>query len=166
MELRKALDNEIETAVDIIDMAKEHLRKQGIDQWQNGYPDRASIIEDIDKERGYFIVEKDEIIGYLCADYDGEPAYDSLNGKWEFGSPYVVVHRMAFSDKARGKGASTKAFALVEEMSKEKGVSAFRIDTDEDNNKMKHILKKCGFQYRGTILFDDSEKIAFEKRII
>jgi len=28
---------------------------------------------------------------------------------------------------------------------------------------MQHILAKQGFQYRGTIRFDNSEKIAYEK---
>lgn len=39
------------------------------------------------------------------------------------------------------------------------------MDTDNDNQIMKHLLEKNGFQFCGTICFDNSEKIAFEKLI-
>ena len=38
--LRAAALSEVELAMDIINQAKAHLRAQGIDQWQTGYPDR------------------------------------------------------------------------------------------------------------------------------
>lgn len=34
---------------------------------------------------------------------------------------------------------------------------------DRDNRVMRHLLEKNGFTYCGTIRFDNSEKIAFEK---
>lgn len=103
-------------------------------------------------------------IGYLCIDYGGEPAYAHLNGTWGTEGPYVVVHRMAFAADMRGKGISSAVFRLVEELSRQKGVHSFRVDTDADNHKMmKHILAKSGFTYRGTIWFDNSVKIAYDK---
>lgn len=105
--LRLAIEHEADTAMEIIDMAKAHLKDQGIDQWQTGYP-----------------------------------------------------------DKARGKGLSTDAFRLAEELSKARGIDSFQVDTDADNQKMQHVLKKNGFEYCGTIWFDNSEKIAFDKLII
>ena len=165
MRLRKATEHEVEIAMNIINMAKTHLKEQGIDQWQNGYPDLSCIIRDIENEKGYFVEDDGVILGYLCVDYDGEPAYDNLNGEWSSDEKYVVVHRMAFNDKARGKGISNLVFTLVEDMSRERGISYFRVDTDADNHKMQHILNKNGFSYRGTIWFDNSEKIAFDKHI-
>lgn len=163
LDLRKGRIEEAFIAMEIIDMAKEHLRQQGIDQWQTGYPDQACIERDMLAEKGYFLVDDEKIIGYLCIDFGGEPAYDDLQGEWSSDGDYVVVHRMAFADSARGRGISTQAFRLVEAFSKERGVNAFRVDTDADNLKMRHILAKCGFSYRGKIWFDNSEKIAFDK---
>ncbi|WP_275982667.1 GNAT family N-acetyltransferase [Dysosmobacter welbionis] len=92
-----------------------------------------------------------------------EPAYDHLNGTWAREEPYVVVHRLALSDAARGRGAAGTAFQLVEDLCRDRGVREFRVDTDAGNHKMQHILAKQGFQYRGSIRFDNSEKIAYEK---
>lgn len=163
VKLRTARLEEIQLAMDSVNAAKVHLKEQGIDQWQTGYPDYECIKKDIESEKGFFIVDDENILGYLCVDYDGEPAYKEMRGKWNTSEDYVVVHRMAFNDDARGKGISGITLRLVEELSREKGISSFRVDTDADNKKMRHILQKNGFSYCGTIWFDNSEKIAFDK---
>lgn len=157
---------EADKAMEIIDEAKKHLKQQGINQWQAGYPDYDCILRDIEDEKGFFIADEEKILGYLCIDYEGEPAYSLLNGEWQTDERYVVVHRMAFTESARGKKISDTVLCLVEEMSRQKGVHSFRVDTDADNQKMQHILKKNGFTYRGTIWFDNSVKIAFDKTIV
>lgn len=48
-------------------------------------------------------------------------------------------------------------------MSRRRGVHACRVDTDADNGKILNILKKNGFAHCGTIWFDNSEKVAFDK---
>ncbi len=163
MELKIATMNELDIAMGMIDMAKKHLREQGIDQWQTGYPDSPCLKNDILNQKGYFVMEEEAYLGYLCIDFGGEPAYANLNGDWASDEDYVVVHRMAFSDQARGKKLATKVFSLVEQLGLERNVHCFRVDTDEANGKMKHILQISGFTYRGTIWFDSSEKIAFDK---
>lgn len=114
--LRAAALSEVELAMDIINQAKAHLRAQGIDQWQTGYPDRDCLERDVRTGKGYFLEEDGIPLGYLCVDFDGEPAYDHLNGTWAREEPYVVVHRLALSDAARGRGAAGTAFQLVEDL--------------------------------------------------
>ena len=72
---------------------------------------------------------------------------------------------MAFSDDSRGKGLASAVFDFVEALSREKNVFDFRIDTDDGNEKMKHILTKYGFTYRGPIRYENSDKIGFDKKI-
>ncbi len=164
MELINVSTQETEKAMSIINMAKKHLKEQGINQWQTGYPDIKCMQNDIANNKGYFIVENGEIYGYLCIDFDGEPAYDSLRGNWCADENYVVVHRMAFCDNARGKKFTSAVFRKVEEMSEKKNVHYFRVDTDADNLKMRHVLNKNGFKYCGKVYFDNSEKLAFDKK--
>ena len=164
--LRLATSEEKDKAMQIIEIGRAHLKAQGINQWQNGYPDQSRIEKDLQLKKGYFVVDDDnDILGYLCIDFDGEPAYATLNGEWATSEKYVVVHRMAFSDNARGKGLASAVFDLVEDLSRENNVFDFRIDTDDGNEKMKHILTKYGFTCRGTIWFENSIKIGFDKKI-
>ena len=89
--LRAAALSEVELAMDIINQAKAHLRAQGIDQWQTGYPDRDCLERDVRTGKGYFLEEDGIPLGYLCVDFDGEPAYDHLNGTWAREEPYVCL---------------------------------------------------------------------------
>lgn len=166
-ELRRTKAGEENIAMDIINQAKAYLKEQGIDQWQTGYPNMDAILGDIKNERGWFITADGVIFGYMCIDYEGEHAYKELKGNWlsDADAPYVVVHRLAFSKESRGKGLADEAFRLVAEQAKAKGIENFRVDTDEANKIMQHVLKKNGFTYCGVIWFDNSEKIAFEKKI-
>ncbi len=166
MEILKLIEAEqehLEIAMKIINVAKQHLKDQGVNQWQSGYPDLACIQQDIATGKGYLIAERELILGYLCIDFDGEAAYDNLNGTWSSNEKYVVIHRLAFNENARGRKLSEQVFNLIGRFSVEKGVRYVRVDTDEDNLKMQHILKKNGFKYCGTIWFDNSEKIAFDR---
>ena len=43
MELRKAKREDLEQIMELIDNAKCFLRSQGVDQWQNGYPDNDCL---------------------------------------------------------------------------------------------------------------------------
>ena len=155
--------------MNLIDQAKAFLKAQGIDQWQTGYPDLPCIQGDIAKAKGYFLIDGEEaIIGYMCIDFDGEPAYDSLNGAWltDGTGRYGVVHRMAFDHACRGRGLASKAFELIQSFCLQAGMRSTRIDTDDDNAIMKHLLSKNGFTYCGTIRFDNSDKIAYEKILV
>lgn len=149
--------------MEIICQAKAHLKKLGVNQWQSGYPDEVCIQNDIAQQKAYFLVENSNIVGYLCIDFDGEPSYTTLKGQWKSDQPFAVVHRLCISDSFKGKGLCAQAFALTEQLCLQKGIHSIKIDTDDANLSMKHILQKSGFVYCGTICFDNSEKIAFEK---
>lgn len=165
MELRTAAPEDLGKIMELIDQAKAFLKRNGVDQWQNGYPDQTCIEEDIWKGRGYLCILDHDIAGYVCIDFEGEPAYDTLDGKWLSIQPYVVVHRLALDASIRGQGLASQVFEETERLARSKEIHSFKVDTDNDNQIMKHLLEKNGFQFCGTICFDNSEKIAFEKLI-
>ena len=105
-----------------------------------------------------------DIAGYMCIDFSGEPAYANIEGKWNTEMPYAVVHRMAFSERYRGKGLSSVALTLVENLCLSKGVNCIRVDTDFQNTRMQHILEKSGFSKCGVIVFQGSGKLAYDKK--
>ena len=162
--LKAVAANEAPVAIAFIDEAKAFLRSMGVDQWQNGYPSADTIKEDIARGIGYFLMAGERPLAYMCIDLGGEMAYDGLDGHWLIDTrAYGVLHRLAMGKRSRGKGAATIAIQLAEELMKCRRMESFRIDTDENNEVMKHLLHKNGFTYCGTIWFDNSVKIAYEK---
>lgn len=148
---------------EIIDAGRAFQREQGFTQWTEEYPNPDTIREDIQKQKGYVVRVEKETAGYLCLDFDGEPAYETIQGNWHTGEPYAVVHRLAFHPKFRGIGLAGITFQKVEELCRKKGIRAIRIDTDFPNKRMQHILEKNGYVRCGVIVFQGSEKLAYDK---
>ena len=69
---------------------------------------------------------------------------------------------MAFSRNARGKGLSGKAITLIKNFCIKNGIEAIRVDTQDENKVMQHILVREGFEYCGLITFDGGPKLAYE----
>lgn len=162
--LKKAEMDQLSAAMDLISDGKRYLKEQGSDQWQTGYPDETDIREDILRGRGYFVTDGAQPLAYLCVDFEGEPAYGQIRGQWLTGSsPYGVIHRLAIRSESRGKGLSREIFSLAEELCRNCGAQSIRVDTDEKNKIMQHILQKNGFVPCGTIWFAGGDKLAYEK---
>ncbi|NDO47704.1 GNAT family N-acetyltransferase [Clostridium sp. MD294] len=161
--LKQANIEDIEIAMNMIDDGKKYLRQQGIDQWQTGYPDIEIVKEDIMCNRGYFVTDGVNELAYMCVDFEGEPAYKNIKGQWKSNEDYAVIHRLVASKQKVGKGLSDIIIQLVEKLCKQKGINSIKVDTDNKNKIMQHVLQKNGFVYCGTVWFVDSDKIAFEK---
>ncbi len=164
IKLRKVTEKEITTALLFIEQAKAHLKEQGIDQWQNGYPNLESIKEDVVADRGYFVTDDGVPAGYLCLDFEGEPVYSQLDGQWKCNTGYAALHRLAVGDAHRNKGVGIGAFRACEELCRKKDIHSIRVDTKDENPKMRHVVTKNGYQYRGDVYYAScGKRMAFEK---
>ncbi len=152
----------------IIAQAQAYMKAEGIDQWQNGYPNEAAFETDIEKGYSYVMEEDGTIIGTMAIIFDGEPTYEHIyEGAWKTAQePYAAIHRVAVDADCKGKGI---AGAMIEEavkMCKERGIRSIKNDTHRDNKSMQRMQAKNGFEYCGIIYLEDgAERIAFEKII-
>ena len=60
MEFRKSIKSDVSRIMEIIRQAQEYFKLQGINQWQNNYPNHATIKKDIDKEESYVLINDNE----------------------------------------------------------------------------------------------------------
>ena len=162
MKLRLATENEVDKCYQCIEDARAYQKSLGFVQWNSNYPTKQLIFDDVKMHIGYVFTNDNEILGYCCIIMGDEPAYKNIDGKWKTDRAYAVVHRMAFSKDARGKHLSKDAFNLIKELCLSNNIDAIRIDTQDDNVVMKHVLAREGFEYCGIIQFDGSPKIAYE----
>lgn len=162
MILRKAYMNEADVAYQCIEDAREYHASLGFTQWRSNYPTLNTIKEDIENNIGFFFEEANEVIGYCCIMIGEEQAYRVIDGSWKTDRAYAVVHRMAFLKRSIGKKLSGKAFSLIKDFCIENGMEAIRIDTQEENKVMQHILCREGFEYCGLITFNGGPKLAYE----
>ena len=167
MNLRKAEISDIDTILCIIGEAQAQMARLGIDQWQNGYPDRAAIVADIESEAGVVVDSTEGVDAYCAAIFGIEPTYARIDGgNWltDNDSQYVVVHRLAVADRCKRQGIATELLRRIEELARERGCRSFRIDTHHDNLYMQTICARLDFVRCGVIYVSDgTPRIAYEK---
>lgn len=161
--LRIAHKDDQEIIWKIIQGAILRRKKDGSTQWQDGYPNPKTILNDINNKNGYVLEANSEIVAYTAIIFEPEPAYNEIVGSWLTDQNYVVVHRVAVHENWIGKGLATKMFELTEEVALSNKVYDIRVDTNFDNAPMLKILVKLEYTYCGEVFFRGSARKAFEK---
>ncbi|MGL4656285.1 MAG: GNAT family N-acetyltransferase [Sarcina sp.] len=164
---RKSELKDVERIMGIIRQAQAYLKSQGIDQWQNGYPNSQAIENDIKNDISYVLEEEGKIVATTAISFDGEPTYDKIyDGKWLSDYDFAVIHRIAVDNDYKGHGLAGKLIKETKNLCKERNVRSIRIDTHRENISMQNSIEKNGFEYCGIIFVcDGSERVAFEKVI-
>lgn len=163
MILRKADISEVPVIWEILQQAIAQRKEDGSKQWQDGYPNEQTVRDDIKNGYGYVVVDNNAIVAYAAIIFDIEPAYQDIEGKWLTDGDYVVVHRVATSGLAKGKGIATKLFEMIETLSMEQHVYSIKVDTNFDNVPMLRILEKLNYTYCGEVYFRGAARKAYEK---
>ena len=176
--IRKTRCEDLSGVMAVFDEARVTIAALGSDQWQDGYPHKEIIEEDISLGVSHCIEDTDsgEVISTFALFFDGEPLYDDIfDGEWKTGDSfsslgekvsYVALHRVAISVKARGSGLSTAIINFAVDAAKIENKRSVRIDTHEGNVVMRRMLEKHGFVHCGTIYLEDgAPRVAYEKVI-
>ena len=164
MEFRKSTKSDVIKIMEIVKQAQEYFKSQGIDQWQNGYPNAEVINNDIENDG---MLDENNIIATTVISFTKEKSYENiLDGKWITNGDYGVIHRIAVDNTHKGKGLSHKILKYAEEVCKQNNVHSIKADTHEENIPMQSLLKKNGFEYCGIVkLGGGRRRVAFEKTV-
>ncbi|GAA0696542.1 GNAT family N-acetyltransferase [Paraclostridium ghonii] len=165
MEFRKSVKKDVDSIMRIIEQAQDYFKKQGVDQWQNDYPNQNTINNDI-KDGESYVLEKDGcVVATAMVTFKGEQSYDSIyDGGWISNNEYATIHRVAVDNNYKGLGLSSQIIKNIENLCLQRNILSIKVDTHEDNLSMQKLLFKSEFKYCGIIYLDDnSKRIAFEK---
>lgn len=163
---RKAEETDITRIWEIIKQAKAQMQRLNSHQWDENYPALENIVKDIQSGDGYVFCNKENIVvTYGVISFNGESAYKEIEGKWTNNLPYMVVHRLAVAEEMKHQGLAKRFMLQAEEVSRNKGIYEFRIDTNFDNQYMLRLIDSLGFSYSGEVPYRGDKRKAFEKSI-
>lgn len=165
MEFRKAKGKDLPFIMEIIKESQAYFKKEGIDQWQNNYPNIDTVKRDIDKENAYVLLKDTTILAAVVVTFGREESYENIyQGSWKSSKEYAVIHRMAVSSQYKGLGLASIMIKHIEKICDDKKIFSIRVDTHRHNTSMKKLLEKNQFEFCGIIYLEDgAERIAFEK---
>ncbi|SEG23462.1 GNAT family N-acetyltransferase [Flavobacterium urumqiense] len=160
---RKAELSEIAPIWEILQQAIIRRKEDGSKQWQDGYPNPEVVQKDIVQGEGFVLVNGETIIGYSAVLINDEPAYAEIEGNWLTNDDFVVIHRVAISEKYLGKGFAKIIIKNIEDFALSNNIYSIKADTNFDNIAMIKIFENSGYTYCGEVYFRGSSRKAYEK---
>ena len=166
---RRAVEADMPEIMRVVREAQAFMRGLGIDQWQDGYPEPRTLLEDIGIGQLYVFAEGDAVRAVAALSLIEEPVYGSIEGAWRTGGneKYLTIHRMATDDASRGRGLAARMLEQAERIANENGCASVRVDTHPGNAAMRRFLEKHGFEYCGVVYYYVKkglpDRVAYEK---
>jgi len=160
---RKAEATDADHIWKILQQAIERRRLDGSRQWQEGYPNPDTVKNDLENGWGFVLVDDEGVIAYSALILNDEPAYNQIDGAWLTLGDFLVVHRVAVSDRVAGKGIATRLFKAIEQHAIAQHIPSIKVDTNFDNPAMLRVLEKLGYIYCGEVILFGAPRKAFEK---
>lgn len=160
---RKAGAADADRIWEILQQAIERRRLDGSRQWQDGYPNPDTVKKDLANGWGFVLVDEKGVIAYSALILNDEPAYDQIDGAWLTLGDFLVVHRVAVSDRVAGKGIATRLFKAIEQHAIVQHIPSIKVDTNFDNPAMLRVFEKLGYMYCGEVILFGAPRKAFEK---
>lgn len=141
---RRAEPDDLDAVYKIFASAVSHMRQQGIEQWDEIYPDRSVLCGDIQKEQLYLGMANGEIASVYVLNRDCDPEY--ANGNWAYPEEsFLVIHRFCVNPAYQNQGIGRKTMHHIEAILREKGVSSVRLDAFTENPHAVRMYEKLGY---------------------
>jgi ribosomal protein S18 acetylase RimI-like enzyme len=144
----KAEQSDVDEIFGMYQAAIKHMRMSGIEQWDELYPDKCILLEDIHKNE--LTVGKREgkiVIAYVVnQEYDEEYTY----GNWQYpDSHFCIIHRLCVHPDYQNQGLAQNAVLHIEKEYKEKGFETIRLDSFTKNPYAVTLYKKLDYAIVG-----------------
>ena len=166
MIIRKANKKDLNNIMKMYKSCVTGMLKNGINQWDDIYPNTEIISEDLNV-RTYYVAEIDgTIVGGVNIDKNQDNTYLAINWKDKSDS-FLVVHRLGVKEEFWNKKIGKNMMLFSEKLVIEKGLKSIRLDTYSGNPKAMEFYRRLGYSELGTIdLKPDKDKYyCFEKII-
>ena len=114
MVILPATEADLQAVIELVAQGRAALARQGVDQWQDGYPSPETVRRDLLRGDGRIV------------------RIDGAAAAWAAEGPYVAVHRLVVGERFVRRGV---AAALLREAAREalvRGIRSFRIEGNQE----------------------------------
>jgi ribosomal protein S18 acetylase RimI-like enzyme len=166
MIIRKAEISDLENIMLMYKSCVAGMVENGIDQWDETYPNDEIISEDLNVGT-YYVSEMDgTIIAGINIDQNQDNTYLAID--WEdISNSFLVVHRLGVKEEFWNDGIGKSLMLFTENLVTEKGLNSIRLDTYSGNPKAMEFYRRLGYRELGVINLkpNKNEYYCFEKII-
>ena len=150
MIIRKAEISDLENIMLMYKSCVSGMIENGIDQWDESYPNTEVIMEDLIAQTYFVAIEHEIIIAGINIDQNQDDTYLALD--WtDKENQFLVVHRLAVKVEFWNDGIGKSLMIFTENLVIEKGLNSIRLDTYSGNPKAMEFYRRLGYSELGTI---------------
>lgn len=163
IEIKQANSYDISNVMKVIRACTEEMRLARIFQWDDIYPNKEQLEEDVNEGSLYVIRNEDICLGAVSFNEKQEDVYQQVD--WRGNDPVLVIHRLCVDPAFQGQGLAKDLMSFGEKMALKRGYASIRLDAYSENPKAVGLYERLGYQKVGSVNFPrrDSPFYCFEK---
>jgi ribosomal protein S18 acetylase RimI-like enzyme len=160
MMINKASVQDLEQLLFIVKSCGQNLIEQGIFQWNENYPSKAVLLEDIALQQIWKLEEGNSIVGLIVLTEIEDAEYQHV--KWlTKNDKNLYIHRLAVHPNFQGKGFAQKLMDFAENYALENGYKSIRLDTFSQNKRNLQFYEKRNYIKLESIYFPNQSAFPF-----
>lgn len=160
MVIKKASKQDLEELLSVVKSCGQNLIEQGIFQWNEEYPKREDLLEDIELQVLWKLEDKNTIIGLMVLTENEDAEYQYV--KWLTKNQHnLYIHRLAVHPKFQGKGYAQKLMDFAESYANKKGCNSIRLDTFSQNKRNQKFYEQRNYIKLESIYFPKQSEFPF-----
>ena len=164
LEFRRAGTDDLDALVALYGAAAQDMREKGIDQWDEYYPDREILAEDVESGDMTLGLLDGQLACAYVVNREYEPEYEL--GAWEHTEgDFCVLHRLCVNPEMQGRGLARQAMARMEKTALEQGFDSVRLDVFSQNLHAQRLYERLGYRRTGEVRFRKGIFYLMEKKL-
>ena len=164
LEFRRAGTDDLDALVALYGAATRDMREKGIDQWDEYYPDREILAEDVESGDMTLGLLDGQLACAYVVNREYDPEYEL--GAWEHTEgDFCVLHRLCVNPEMQGRGLARQAMARMEKNARDQGFDSVRLDVFSQNLHAQRLYERLGYRRTGEVRFRKGIFYLMEKKL-
>lgn len=163
-EFRLLKPSELPTLFLLYQSAIRRMCEQGIDQWDELYPDYGTLLLDIQKKEMYGLFDRGRLVASVVLNEEEDEEYKGVAWRLRF-DRVGVNHRLCVDAAQQGRGYARKIAMLAEQEFRRRGYECIRLDAFPQNPAAIRLYTGLGYCPCGSIRLRKGIFTCFEKAL-
>jgi len=160
MVIKKASEQDLEQLLAVVKSCGQNLIEQGIFQWNEKYPSKEVLLEDIELQELWKLEHGISIVGLIVLTENEDAEYQQV--KWlTKNQKHLYIHRLAVHPDFQGKGYAQKLMDFAESFATENNYNSIRLDTFSQNKRNQQFYEKRNYIKLESIYFPNQSEFPF-----
>jgi ribosomal protein S18 acetylase RimI-like enzyme len=161
--IRPAHIKELDVLHGIVKDATRHMDEQGIPQWDEIYPNKLILKDDVEREQMHVIEVEGRVAGLIVINEEQSPEYADV--AWEYSGRVLVIHRLTIDPTYQRRGLAMRLMDFAEEIAVTEKYDCIRLDAFKCNPAAFTLYENRAYRMAGIVHFRKGEFFCYEKEI-